>query len=92
MSQTQIKRISNPILDMVEIKAQIANLKKAEAKVKERIANLMDGTLTDKLVIGSSIALRSIIVQERLNASMAKEMLGDDAPMREVEQIRWVFE
>jgi len=92
MSQTQIKRISNPILDMVEIKAQIANLKKAEAKVKERIANLMDETLTDKLVIGSSIALRSIIVQERLNASMAKEMLGDDAPMREVEQIRWVFE
>jgi predicted phage-related endonuclease len=80
--------VVNPIEELKKVKEEMSLLKTKEEGLKAALFFMMDEQKSDKLILGDFSAERKLVVQPRLDTKKAKEMLGDNAPMTEVESVR----
>ena len=69
----------------VVMKKQLNDLVKNEKEMREYILALMDRKETDLLSMGGCKAERRLVVRESLDTKVAREILGDNAPLVERE-------
>ena len=83
-----LKTEINVVQELKLAKEATKQAKKIEDELKKQVLNLMDLNLVDAIKIGGYKAERKLIIQSRLDTKKAKELLGDKAPMNEVEMIK----